>query len=502
MKNINDDRLRNVEKFVRDNGPEIIEQKLKNESNFAFTREQMLIDIFGHTYNTAPEKFCFRDGDRMLIKELVEHVKKIVDENGINSGLHQFKMKVKKPRQYRSKKPLKNITQSIDNESDIENDNIANTDNLVEMKTNLLHKVEECLVNYRANKLADIGNLDDENVHVTVANGQTYGNITCVICRNNKKSKKKKTNRVFYSSAKNCWVMSNFVKHLTTYHRLSANRDSTKQKNLKVDNVSILRSADSLTDEKKHLNESDDVYIIEEIEVDIKKSESDKTPELNSDGMGMALFQQVANQIGQMVGAVLLNDDQQEQLRFIQNDGVAELTVAKILGDGNCLLYAIVHQMYRMAINSNEHKAATTKLRRDIVEHILCPDNFEAFRFSLQDRVYEMKTKDEIIDMVADSKHFVQNVLSMDGCWAGHECIVAASRIFSVNIIIVEEGGTSYLANHGEIFYNRSIVVAYRIGGRNGNQIIRNHYDSVSDISSDNIYKATSLIESRMNKKK
>lgn len=55
------------------------------------------------------------------------------------------------------------------------------------MKSDLLQKVQTCLVNHGADKLADIGQLDDKIIHVTIENGRAYGNITCVICRNTKK---------------------------------------------------------------------------------------------------------------------------------------------------------------------------------------------------------------------------------------------------------------------------------------------------------------------------
>lgn len=98
----------------------------------------------------------------------------------------------------------------------------------------------------------------------------------------------------------------------------------------------------------------------------------------------------------------------------------------------NCLIASIAHQIFGMPINSEEHEAATFKLRQDIVKHILDSNNFDVFKYTLQDRVYEMKSKAEIVDMVEESKHFVQNVLSMNGYWGGHECVVAAQRIFSV----------------------------------------------------------------------
>lgn len=505
MKNIDDVGLTNVEKFVRDNGLEIIERRLENLINCGETKSQMLLDMYGDTYNSAPEKFCFRDGDRMLIKELVVHVKKMVDANGINTGLHQFKMKVKKARHRRLPNAPTNETQRIAGKLKIENENSSSCDNRPEMAADLLRKVQLCLINHGADKLADIANLDDEMVNVTMENSRMYGTVTCLVCRDeSKKTKKKLIHRVSYCPIKNYWVMSNFAKHLVEYHQLKMINSSIKRKSSKVESGSILCSGNSAPTEKKYIethDESDDVYIIETIEVEIQHSKMNELSESNSNEEKTPLFKQLADQIAQMIGAVLLNDDQQHNMRFLHGDELTELTLAKITGDGNCMLAAIVHQIFRMPIDSAEHKAATIKLRQDIVEHILHPENFDEFKFTLQDRVYEMKTKSEIIDMVAESKHFVQNVLSMNGYWAGHECLIAATRIFSVNIIVFDEDGTYYLANDGKIFYNQTIAIAYRIGQKKGNEIIRIHYDSVSDISSDNIYKATNSIENRMEKK-
>lgn len=110
-----------------------------------------------------------------------------------------------------------------------------------------------------------------------------------------------------------------------------------------------------------------------------------------------------------------------------------------------------------------------------------------------------MKSKAEIVDMVEESKLYVQNILSMNGYWGGHECVIAAARIFSVNIF--DENGTYYLGNDGKIIYNKAIAIAYRTCGTDGNLILRNHYESVTDMSSENIFKAISSIEKRMNKK-
>lgn len=496
MKNINDDRLVNVEKFVRDNGPEIVERKLKDPNHVHFTKDKILVDIYGDTYNSAPEKFCFRDGDKMLIKELVEHVRIIVDGNGINTGLHQFKVKVKKPRQHRLTKMPTTCSQPMDDELNIAVD--ENAKSALEMKSDLFQKVQTCWINHRADKLSDIGHLYDKIVHVTIENGRVYGNITCAICRDTKKSKKSKKKdkcRVSFCPIKNCWVMSNFAKHLRDFHQLKS--ISEKQMKSKVISKSL---NDDVYDVNDDNDDNDSVYVIEEIEVQVEHATFKKPSEINSNENKTPLLNQFANQISKMIGAALLNDEQQEQMCFLHDKEIAELTVAKILGDGNCLLGSIVHQIFGMPIDSEEHVLATMKLRQDIVQHILDANNFDAFEFTLRDRVYEMKSKAEIVDMVEESKHFVRDILSMDGYWGGHECVAAASRIFSVNIIIFDEDGTYYLGNHGQIIYNKTIAIAYRTSGTNGNQIMRNHYDSVTDISSDNIFKTISSIEKRMNK--
>lgn len=199
-----------------------------------------------------------------------------------------------------------------------------------------------------------------------------------------------------------------------------------------------------------------------------------------------------------MIGAAMLNDDQQEPMRFIHNDkSLAKLTVAKISGDGNCLFAAIVHQIFRMPIDSDEHKAATIKLRLDVVEYIL--QHFDAFKYTLQDRIYEItkKKKHEIIDMAEECKNFVRNILSQNGFWGGHECIVAASKIHSINIIVFDEQGNYYVAGDNKLNFDKTISIGYR-GTVHDGKIIRCHYDSVTDISSATMYKVTSSIENGM----
>lgn len=169
--------------------------------------------------------------------------------------------------------------------------------------------------------------------------------------------------------------------------------------------------------------------------------------------------------------------------------------MTRISGDGNCLFASIVHQIYHYPTDSREHKVATKQLRADVVAHILLPENFDAFLFTLKDRVYDIKTKHEIIDMNTECKNYVQNILSKNGVWGGHETIIAASRIYRKNIVTFDESGSYYTANNKNSMYDGTIALAYRIGHYdNTGKPIRNHYNSVSDIDSGNLYKATDFI--------
>lgn len=82
--------------------------------------------------------------------------------------------------------------------------------------------------------------------------------------------------------------------------------------------------------------------------------------------------------------------------------------------------------------------------RSEVVEYILAPNNFEDFRFILQDRVYETKSSDQITDMDEECKSYVRNVLSKNGKWGGTEIIKAVSEIYGVNIIVFKENGVSF----------------------------------------------------------
>lgn len=80
FKTITDSHIDEVEKFIR-------EQML----TFAPV-DSIREDFFGPVFAKNPSRFVFLPGHKSLIKELVSHVKHVVDRNGTNAGLNYFKI--------------------------------------------------------------------------------------------------------------------------------------------------------------------------------------------------------------------------------------------------------------------------------------------------------------------------------------------------------------------------------------------------------------------------
>lgn len=78
FKHITDAEIDKVEAFVR--------EKMKPKPS------QSKTECFGQIFENDPEHFEFMPGERLYIKELVEHVKNTVDDGGRNKGIGHFQM--------------------------------------------------------------------------------------------------------------------------------------------------------------------------------------------------------------------------------------------------------------------------------------------------------------------------------------------------------------------------------------------------------------------------
>lgn len=476
-----------VEAFIRDDVMTFLlkstAEKMNESDKSGFVEpddilvdDQQLFDHFGKLYAQQPANFRFLPGDRMLIKELVSHVAGIVDANGINSGLSKFRTKKTMKTNHTAKHSAQNTTR---------NSSLNNIDP-EKLKSELIQRITSCMYSHGANHEFDIdleNEIHEDVVNVHIMKGFVRGTVRCIICDKENRSKNK-PKRVHYSSGSNwpCWVLSNFAKHLKTAHHLKFHEIETK------------------LDEKNGVPRSgidESVVVLDGSIQNIQNAgNSTQNPELIT-----TLYTQLSNQITLMMSVVLKNSESQQNMFFkLVNDVLPanagpSLTVAIIAGNGNCLYSALAHQLENKRINSKGHQRTSDKLREDVVEYIL--ENYSKFSHQLRDRVYDLKKTEQIDNIDTECKLFVRLVLSKDGTWGGAETIHAVSELKQVNIVLFNENGPCYMLSNINMKYSRTICIAYRQAHNAKGELIkdvRNHYDSVCDVSSTILYDAVQII--------
>lgn len=475
FKSITDEQIGAIEDFIRKNvfeylTKEFCDVSVDNEYQVDID-DEILMDYFGPLYAHNTASFQFRPGDKMRIKEIVNYVKNKVDEGGSNKNLKFFVNKQRLKQQSKQKEELKTPAEFNEDES----------------KRMLIEKVVPYFVQ---------AGVDEEQfgeivkIHIS-DKGKVYGDIFCAICKKENR-KNKKAKRVccnFAGKTKGVWVLSNFFKHLNTVHKINVHHN--RKRNVTALNADVLPddhiSSDANESPDEEREEENDASLIvvddKELKSKIQESKTCDTPTI--------LYSQISTQITKVLEAVYSNNEAQSKMHFIVNGLPKNLTVAAVAKDGNCMFGSAVHQQFCYPLNSDRHKKATKKLRTDVVEHILDPKNFQFFLHSLKNRVYETKNRSEIIDIEMECKLFVRYSLSRNRFWGGLETLYAISDLFETNVIVFnEDDGCTKFKRAGKK-YDRSIAVAYRIGGSNGKgEPMYNHYDSVCEIDSADLYAA------------
>lgn len=109
-----------------------------------------------------------------------------------------------------------------------------------------------------------------------------------------------------------------------------------------------------------------------------------------------------------------------------------------------------------------------------------------------------MKKSNEFQNMTSECELYVRDVLSKDRNWAGHESIKAISDIHKVNIVIFNEDDSCVLQINNQQKFERTIAIAYRLGYNAEGHMQRNHYDSVSDMESTNVWAVSDFLMKRI----
>lgn len=109
FKKITDEDISVVEASIREKTLGILTQNLSDsipgECDVLVDDEQ-LIDYFGPIFAQNTCSFVFQPGDILLIKDLVDHVKRIADDGGTNEGLHHFAQNIEQQKSKRGRQKI------------------------------------------------------------------------------------------------------------------------------------------------------------------------------------------------------------------------------------------------------------------------------------------------------------------------------------------------------------------------------------------------------------
>lgn len=465
FKDIHDDDIKLVEKFIREETLGIItrifEDTVGSECDVVIPPDEML-EYFGPAYRNNPDKFQFRPGDVKTIKSIVKHVKTIVDASGSNEGLKHFAKKKKIKRLNTAEQPERMAVNPLE---------------LNELKMTLSARLNDYLNGFNVDSSAM--KHSDESICNVRCNGNTIiGEIFCVLCKSKKEETKPK--RIHYNPVDKYWVLANFGKHLKKVHGLVSGPKSVV--------IEIKQVENSIQIDASHVNNVENPLQQKITENCVKFRVCE------DDSITNRLFGQMSQQIQTMTQFILQNNDKEVEVQFdLNEDLTSNLKVIETIPDGDCLFSAIAHQLYQERIGSSQHRLSIRKLRAAVVDHI--ETHLDEYLPQLTERVLENGKRDEIEDMKKECMFFLKFCLSRDRYWGGGETVKAVSDLYQVNVIVYNECGPSYVINRCSKLHDRSIGIAYRLSatenGRNGNsaeRLVRNHYDSISDMSTADLY--------------
>lgn len=317
FKNITDVHIRDVENFIKEKCLTILQKRMSDSIEGecdVLVDDQQMHDHFGMYANIDVSLFEFQVGDIVLIKELVEHVKQMVDEK----GLQHFRKRCEKKQKKADTKRMKKST-------DVD---------LNELKSQLLQKVIALFT--AANQLNDttlaIEEIDDNFVSICNENGgQTTAEVICIACQNDL-TKKPKPKKNFYNvdgNGNGCWVMSNFKKHLERSHNLAIDKVRLKNVNNKSNGNHDLQLADSSVEiEKKTFDSNGNALDQNAIDSSTINADANASVLITNDDdlrcienadtdTQTLLFNQLSKQIRDVMASTLKNNESQEEMNYV-----------------------------------------------------------------------------------------------------------------------------------------------------------------------------------------
>lgn len=464
FKDLCDKDIKETEKYIRTRTLYILQKRLNESMHIgddgeALVDDDILVEYFGEAYANDSKNFEFLPGDVKLIKQLVAHVKMLVDGKGLNKGLKLFDLP-------KSRKPL-NGTQTIkvdklvpkqeNSEQNEKKNQESDNDGQQQLKSSLFQKIMDCLRSYNANQFVDLENVSQDIVKVDTENGKICGTVQCVICRN-KTGKDVQAKKVSYhcGGTSQYWIPSNFITHLKRIHKLSSDDNKLKQ-----------ATAHSTSNKKMKQDFNNDQSLI--------LIQAEAVPSNNAQNDSKFWFDQITKQVTAMTSNVLHHNEQQHDIEFeLTENHSSTIKVVQSPGDGNCLFWSLSYQLCEQKMSGSELKKEQKLMRANVVKYI--NEHYDSFKQAIRGRVIYSEASEAFTgDLEKDCFFFVNQLLPRSRFWGGSETLIAVSEIYKVNIIVFNEKGRFEITKNtlGET-YEKSIFVAYR----------KNHYDSVTDITS------------------
>lgn len=520
-------------------------------------------NFFGKYYLTTPQSFEFTQGERLLILQMANHVKKILDRNDQpNSGIKYFafdetdkklRKTIHKGTTYYSQFCGRFFTfgneMMFKGATNPEEETVIAND-LEKLKSQLFQDVSKWLKSHAfKNKLE----FEQEMVSLEKCHGKIIGFVSCVFCKSCNNSKRTKISLKSSDDRNSYWVLSNFVTHVKRCHsaclkvnkvqnsdetdetagdvrhecskrRISSSKGNIvhdkKQKKLqaKKQDRGILKNHRELAAKSKLGIVDESIYlsetIIYETEQIIPDFESNH-PEVSIDEIEKMIYEQISQQMLKMMECTIKIGQTKHEMSFDVNESAYIVSLSEIFRDGHCLFRSLAHQIWKEVLGTQEQNETSLKLRADVVSYI--DSHFPSFLWELRGAVWERFGN--VPNIEDECKRYIAEDLAISA-WGGAETIKAVSQMYKVNILVINESGNCYYPFSFNMSYQESIVIAYRLKVKEGNDnsdlwdtiiedestiieetsinsagdLLRDHYDSVINIDADVILKIAKCI--------
>lgn len=337
-------------------------------------------------------------------------------------------------------------------------------------------------------------------------NNRVSGKFPCILCKNPRK--KMFTAQCTHKNGSTYWVLSNYSLHIKNHLENKQMNNDAIESDFDIPTEcfgNAFHSFDEATEiinidqvvELNHIavrNDQDD-----SVTMDLKIETIAEEPDFLV--MFTEIYSQISNQMGMMNVAVLNYNEKEHDMNFILTDTphIRTLQVAEVPADGSCLFAALIHQLNRSEIQSNEHKSMTTKLRADVVVHI--KQNVDSFEHELKGAVLDENGGKMSRNMKKKCTDFLYKELPKQSKFGGVETLKAIHEMEGVNILIINENGTGYFSPRSfDRRLNQTVVLAYRLKHKplqaNVSNIDRNHYDSVVRMEQCDVYDLSRMLAS------